>query len=641
MHNIATLIEQFQTNELQRLSPLEQQIFCSRLEQSFADILRPLHLLYGHRPDFQQWVMRFLEIVARAYAARPTDLRLLDLKRTYEPDWFQQAQMMGYICYVDRFAGTLPALSQKIPYLKQLGITYLHLMPLLHPRPAPNDGGYAVMDYRAVNPQLGTMADLCQLAVQLRQNGISLCTDLVLNHTAQEHEWAQKALAGDPTYQAYYWIFPDRTLPDQYERTLPEVFPDFAPGNFTYHAEIDSWVWTTFNSWQWDLNYSNPAVFAEILEIMLFLANQGVEILRLDAVAFMWKRMGSDCQNQPEAHFLLQAFRALTRVAAPGLLFKAEAIVSPPQLIPYLGRGVAANKECEIAYHNVLMVLIWSALAERKVKLMTYALERMPALPEHAAWITYIRCHDDIGWAITDEDAAAIGLNGFFHRAFLSDFYSAGFANSFARGATFQFNPKTGDRRISGSCASLAGLENALAQQNFQAINLAIGRILLAHSLIFAFGGIPLIYMGDEIGLLNDHNYLNNPDLASDNRWMHRPFMDWQRFDQSPTSVEQILLRGCQHLAFVRKGVAAFHAQARTTPVWTHNDTIFGMIRESSRGRVLILANFSEETQIMLAYRLHELGYAGTLRDHLTGQTHESWQNLRLTPYQTLWLETI
>jgi len=496
------------------------------------------------------------------------------------------------------------------------------------------------MDYRAVNPALGTMADLSDLAGQLRQSGISLCIDLVCNHTAKEHPWAARAAAGDPACQEYYLMYPDRTLPDEYERTLPEVFPDFAPGNFTYYEVFDRWVWTTFNEYQWDLNYANPAVLAEMLDTILYLANQGVEVLRLDAVAFMWKRLGTDCQNQPEAHAILQAFRALSRIAAPGLILKAEAIVSPPQLIPYLGRGHATNKECELAYHNVFMVLLWSSLAERRVVLMTRALQNMPPIPSGAAWVTYVRCHDDIGWAVTDEDAAEVGLSGFAHRAFLSDFYSARFPDSFARGATFQHNPRTGDRRISGSCASLAGLEAALERQDAAAAELALRRILLIHNLIFAFGGIPLLYMGDELALLNDASYLDDPNLAADNRWMHRPPMDWataaERRDWwSPAGR---VFRGLTHLLAVRREMAAFHAQAQAQAIWTHNEAVLGLLRDSPRGRVLVLANFSERPQTIPGYRLHELGFGMRLIDRLTERVIDSAPGIALGAYEALWL---
>jgi amylosucrase len=626
---------------LRLMEPLEQEIFRIRFEQHVADVLRPLTLLYGNRPDFDLWVDKLLHIVARRYAERDADLRLLDIGRGSEPDWFQQSHMLGYVAYTDRFAGSLNGVVEKIDYLNELGVTYLHLMPLLKSRTGPNDGGYAVKDYRQVDPMFGTMDDLAHLAAQLRQNEISLCIDFVCNHTAKEHEWAQKAMAGEPVYQDYFLTFPDRTMPDQYEQTVREIFPEFKSGSFTYYHQMGRWVWTTFNEFQWDLNYANPAVFAEMLDIMLYLANQGVEVLRLDAVAFMWKRLGTDCENQPEAHYILQAFRALSRIAAPALLLLAEAIVPPPQLVPYMGLGAAANKECEIAYHNVFMVMMWSSLAERKVALMTHALQQMPDIPLGASWLLYIRCHDDIGWAVTEEDAAAVGLNGFLHRSFLSDFYRGVFEGTFARGTTFQFNPKTNDRRINGSLASLAGLEIAIEKQDSREIELAIGRILLMHSLIFAFGGIPLIYMGDEIGLLNDHSYLENPYLANDSRWIHRPFMDWERAAErtDSQSITGRIFQGICRLAAARKRTFSLHARAHTYPVWTHNDAVFGLIRESARGRVLVLANFTEQEQIVPRYRLQEMGFDGLLINCLEEKPLDAWGDVILKPYQTYWLE--
>ncbi len=626
---------------LKKLNKLEQDIFFSRLELFLPDVERPLKKLYGHLPDYSQWLEKLLKITAQRYASRSAELRLLDLKRMAEPDWFQKPTMAGYVCYVDRFAGTLDGVVDKIGYLKELGINYLHLMPLLKPRPGNSDGGYAVMDYRQVKSELGTMEDLADLTSQLREEGISLCIDLVCNHTAKEHIWAKKAISGEEKYQDYYFMFPDRTLPDQFERTVREIFPEFKPGNFTYYQKIDKWVWTTFNEFQWDLNYSNPAVFAEMLDVMLYLANQGIEVLRLDAVAFMWKRLGTDCENQPEAHYILQAFRALSRIAAPALLLKAEAIVPPPQLVPYLGRGEATNKECEVAYHNVFMVMLWSSLAERKVSLMTHALQQIPSIPSGTSWLTYVRCHDDIGWAVTEEDAAAVGLNGFAHRSFLSDFYSGRFPGTFARGATFQFNPKNNDRRISGSCASLAGLEIALEHEDEVEIALSIGRITLIHSMIAAFGGIPLLYMGDELGLLNDYDFSREPNLADDNRWLHRPRMDWSKAQERFSSQAPMgkIFNNIRRLIEIRKRTSELHAQAEANAVWTHNERIFGLLRESPRGRLLILGNFSESGQAVNRGRLHELGFWGKLQDLVSGQKLDDWSDIYLQPYQSMWLQ--
>src|SRR6185295_549142 len=332
------------------------------------------------------------------------------------------------------FAGDLKGVADRVDYLVELGVTYLHLMPLLKPRPAQNDGGYAIMDYRAVRSDLGSIDDLRELATVLRSHGISLTLDLVLNHVAAEHQWAKNARSGDPLYRQYFHMFADRELPDAYERTLPEVFPDFAPGNFSYDEESHSWVWTTFNTWQWDLNWHNPEVFYEFADLILWLANLGVECLRLDAIAFLWKRMGTNCQNQPEVHAITQALHALTRIAAPAVAFKAEAIVGPRDLVQYLGTGRHAGKVSDLAYHNSLMVQIWSMLATGNTILARHALRALPATPATGTWITYVRGHDDIGWAIDDSDAYAAGVTGPGHRQFLSDWYAGTFPGSWSDG---------------------------------------------------------------------------------------------------------------------------------------------------------------------------------------------------------------
>lgn len=615
------------------------------LQQRWAawqeDVMRPLRLLYGERADFEQWVARSLQVVEEQWAARSAELRALDEQRLLTPDWFLQPNHVGYIAYTDRFAGNLNAVADKIAYLKELGITYLHLMPLLKPADGENDGGYAVADYRQVDPRLGTIDELEQLAGVLRQNEISLCIDLVCNHTATDHEWAIKAKAGNTTYQDYYLMFPDRTIPDQYDPTLREIFPEFKRGNFMYHADIDKWVWTTFNPFQWDLNYANPAVFVEMLDIILDLANRGVEIFRMDAVAFMWKQIGTSCENLPQAHALLQAWRALTRIAAPATLLEAEAIVAPEDVVPYFGVGEATGKECELAYHNSLMVLLWSALAEQKVNLLTHSLQTLPQIPTSASWVNYVRCHDDIGWAVTDENARGVGLGGFEHRKFLSDFYSGEFPGTFARGLVFQFNPENFDRRINGSCASLAGLEIALEQNDVRLTQLAIGRILLIHSMILAYGGIPLIYMGDELGMLNDYGYTNEPEHAPDSRWVHRPEMDWTEADlrNDPQTLQSRIFSQLAHLIHLRKNASALHAQAETTPVWLHNDHVFGLLRHSPRGRILAVGNFSQSQQHVPAYRLVELGFDTRLIDLVAGLYFNGAHGLWLEPYQSMWLE--
>jgi amylosucrase len=628
-----------------RCTPRDADLFLIRLEIYFEDLYLPLIQLYGDRADFHDQFDTLFDQMLDAYVARPEPLRLLDLERQLTLDWFQRQTMVGYVCYTDRFAGTLAGVREQVSYLRELGVTYLHLMPVLKPRPGASDGGYAVMDYRAVNPALGNMADLQALSSELHASGINLCVDLVINHTAKEHEWAQRAMAGEEEYLNYYYTFPDRNLPDAYERTLPEVFPDFAPGSFSWYPEMAGsgrWVWTTFNEFQWDLNYTNPTVFRAMVDIMFFLANQGVDVLRLDAIPFIWKRMGTNCQNQPEVFLLIGAFRALMRVVAPGVIFKAEAIEPPNCLIPYLGVKTTVGKECELAYNNELMVLLWSTLASRKVTLLTDVLHHMPRMLLRSTWIAYIRNHDDIGWAVTDEDAAAVGENGFLHRQFLNEFYNGTFPGSFAKGAFFQYNPVSHDARISGTTASLAGLEQALAKQDDHEIDLAVRRILLLHSAIMTYGGIPLIYMGDELGLFNDSSYLSDSVKAEDNRWMHRPPMDWTKAKSrhDPTSIVGRIYKGLLGLIAARKSTPALHCFGLIQPMWTDNDHVFALSRRNPRGKLLLLANFHESEQSVKADLLQYGGLVSNVRNLLAEGSPPTLAEgrIHLGPYESMWL---
>lgn len=578
------------------LSDGEADALLARIERYLPDAAEALRAVYGSDHDVEHVVSELLEIVVAAAAARSDELRRLDRRREIAPDWFQSERMLGYVLYVDRFAGDLSGVRRHVDYLEELGVTYLHLMPLLRPRPEPNDGGYAVADYREVDPRLGSMDDLEALACDLRRSGISLCVDLVVNHTAPEHEWARRALAGDRRYRDFYLLFPDRELPDAYERTLRDVFPEWAPGNFTWVPELDAWAWTTFREFQWDLNYANPDVFAAMLETMLYLANRGVEILRLDAVPFLWKRLGTDCENQPEAHVVLQAFCALVRMAAPATLFKAEAIVAPAELTKYLGaHGDERRAEAQIAYNNQLMVLGWSALAERQTHLMSHALERLEPAPPGTSWATYVRGHDDIGWAVADDTAAAVGLGGFAHRRFLNEFYSGRFTGSFARGVLFQENPETGDARISGTAASLCGVEQALELGDAQLLEDAIRRLILLYAVAMSYGGVPLVYMGDELALLNDYEFAAAPANADDNRWLHRPRMDWDKAGRrlDAATLEGRVFAAFRRLVETRRSLRELSANATVAPLPLDEPGMLAFVRRTPHGRRFLgLANF-------------------------------------------------
>jgi amylosucrase len=590
----------------------------------------------------EEAIERLLQRVAEAYEARPERLRQLDRDREARPDWFQAPDQVGMMLYVDLFAGKLREIEWHIPYLQELGITYLHLMPLLQPRQGPNDGGYAVADYRQVDSRLGTMTDLRHLAARLHEEGILLVIDFVMNHTAREHAWAQAALAGDSRYQAYYLMFPDRTLPDAYERSLPEIFPDFAPGNFTWQPEISRWVWTTFYDFQWDLDYRNPEVFEAMLEEMLFLANVGVDALRLDAVPFLWKNMGTTCQNQPEVVWLLAAYRALLRMAAPGVLYKSEAIVSPEDIVKYLGAGGYEGKACEIGYHATLMNHLWHALAAENIHLLRSTLSQLPPVPAEATWINYIRCHDDIGWGISEANAAAVGQSGRDTRNFCTDFYTGVYAHSYAEGYVFQRDRLSGEARVSGTGAALAGLQKAQAEADPHKIGQALRRLRLMNGVIFFMRGIPLIFSGDEVGQLNDFSYLLDPEKARDNRWMHRPPMNWLKADrrQDEGSVEAAIFGFHQRFARARKASPALHGRSEDRILWASNPHLFLCERSYGGRSMLLLANFSRHRQSLALGELPAAWQGGHYREAVSELPfHAGEGRLFFSGYGVYWLE--
>jgi amylosucrase len=579
--------------ELQRV---ERTAFWARVDQSLDGVAEVLHTLYPDA-DLEALLERILVRAARSTAARQPDLRDLDAKRTIDPGWFQSNEQVGYVAYAERFGGTIDGVRQRLGHLRTLGVTYFHLMHVLRAREGANDGGYAVVDYGQVEPGLGTRADLAVLADELRAAGVSLCLDVVINHTAREHPWAVAARAGSKQHRDYYRVYPDRMVPDLYEATLPEVFPEMAPGSFTFDDELDGWVWTTFHNYQWDLNYANPEVFIEMLDVMFDLANLGVDVLRLDAVAFTWKRIGTNCQNQPEAHLIAQAFRAFVAIAAPAVVLKAEAIVSPEQLVPYLGSHRTSRRECQLAYHNQLMVMLWSTLATGDATLAVESLTALPPTPVDAGWVSYLRCHDDIGWAVDDAAAARTSLNGADHRRFLAEFYRGAVPGSYAEGVAFSSNPDADDERTCGSAAALCGLDAAIQRDDEIAADLAVRRLLLGYAVTFSFAGIPLIYMGDELGLPNDYGYVDDQRFADDSRWVHRPAMPWGR-------VAQLTESGGPH-AQIWQGIRSLAAKRQTLKplsgggvTWVHRvqpTSVFAWERRHPVfGRFYGIANFAE-----------------------------------------------
>ena len=582
-----------------RVAAADRDVFLHRLPQQLPRIVTSLSAVYGSGPEIWDVVARAVLTAWDAYAERPADLRDLDRQREGAAPWFTSREAVGGVCYVDRYAGTIAGLREQIPYFRELGLSYLHLMPLYESPAGNSDGGYAVSSYRRVDPALGTMEELAELAAELRSQGIALVLDFVFNHTSNEHEWARAAAAGDPHFERFYWIHRDRTLPDAFERTAREIFPDDHPGVFT---RVDStpagraaspfdpdprWVWTTFHRFQWDLNYANPEVFHAMAGEMLFLANQGAQVLRLDAVAFIWKQLGSTCESQPPVHDLLRAFRAVAALAAPAVEFKSEAIVHPDEVIRYVH-----PEQCALSYNPLQMALTWEALATRDVTLLSAALAERHETPEGTAWVNYVRGHDDIGWTFSDDDAARLGVDPAGHRRFLNAFYTGRHPGSFADGVAFQDNPRTGDCRICGTTASLLGLEAEPGP--------AVDRILLAHSLAMSTGGVPLVYLGDEVGQLNDPHWRQEPGHGDDARWVHRPRRreaDHER-RHDLFSVQGRIFGGIRGMIAVRRSTPEFEGTT-LIPFDTHNSHVLGYQRPGEHSLVLCLANVSDWSQFV------------------------------------------
>ena len=573
-----------------------------------------LQALYGHLPQYGRWLDELMAALGALMAARPAALREQDARREADPGWFTGQHMLGYSAYVAQFGGTLAGVKARIPHLRELGVSYLHLLPFLRARAGENDGGFAVASFAEVDPALGADADLDALTAALRAEGISLCSDLVLNHVADDHAWARGAAAGDERLRRFFHLFPDRAQPDRYEQSLGQVFPEAAPGNFTWSEAMQAWVWSTFYPFQWDLNYANPEVLGEMALALLRLANRGVEAFRLDSTAFLWKREGSNCMNQPEAHALLQVLRALVDIAAPGVLLKAEAIVPTRELPAYFG-GPGAP-ECHLAYHSTLMAAGWSALAEQDTSLLRAVAAATPPLPAGASWLTYVRCHDDIGWNVLRTEAGSDQ-----RLARIAGFYGAG--HSFAAGLPFQTGGGRTVHGTNGSAAALAGVETAA---NGQQRECALRRLLLLHGLAMAFGGMPMLYMGDELAQQNDHAWQDDPRRAHDSRWVQRAALDpaafAQRHDESTTAGR--MFGQLRELAAQRRRLEALAAGTQRKLLAVDDPALLALARGE---RFLGLFNFSDRE---LRCSLAAMG-AGAW----PGQADE----LVLAPWAMQWLE--
>jgi amylosucrase len=638
------ILEELRPNIYERRRELQH--FYTRLGANFYAIHNLFELLYGQRDDFKFQMTRLVEALVRKYMNRPRKLKDLDLAREKDHNWFLSQQWVGMALYSAGFAGNLQNMATKTAYFQELGVNLVHIMPILKCPVGKSDGGYAISNFRMIDERVGTLDDLQAIAEEFNKRDILMVLDVVVNHTSDEHEWAQKAIAGDKKYQDYYYIFENRDIPDMYEESMPEIFPESSPGNFTWNETMQKWVMTVFHDFQWDLNYSNPTVFIEMLDVILFWINQGADIIRLDAVAFLWKKMGTNCQNEREAHLLLQLMKDCCQVTAPGTLFIAEAIVAPVEIIKYFGEDAIIAKECEIAYNATLMALLWDAIATQNSKLLTQGLKSLPDKLERATWLNYVRCHDDIGLGFDDNDIRAAGYEPFAHRQFLIDFFTGNYPGSFANGAPFMRNDKTGDARISGSLASLAGLEKATQSGNEQEIAIAIDKILLLHNLVMAFGGIPLLYYGDEIGTFNDYGYLNDHDKSADSRWIHRPTIDWERAElrKKQGTIEHTLFTALKKMIAIRKETTAFADFNNRHLIDTNNEHLFAFMRfdhNRPSERVLVVSNFSAEAQSLDLQTLAQEGFGNSveLTDLYSGKRPTIEEDrLIVQPFHFYWL---
>lgn len=560
----------------------------ARFDASGSRLASRLRGLYGHCREFDGWLGDLLQGIAGCVNLRPDELRDLDEQRP--ADWFMSSDMLAYSAYVDRFASGLKGVVEKIPYLCELGVGYLHLLPFHRARAGESDGGFAVSDYEETDPTLGTTGDLELLTAHLRSAGISLCADFVLNHTADDHRWAVAARSGDRLRREFYHVLEDRAEVERYEESLGEVFPQTAPGNFTRVGELDAWVWTTFYPYQWDLNWSNPDVFAAMALTLLRNANRGIEVFRLDSVPFLWKRIGTRCVNQPEVHEILRALRTIVALAAPSVLLKAEAIVAADELPAYFGTAADDGRECHLAYHNVLMAASWAALALQRGDIVAEVVRKAPAVPNPGAWLNYVRCHDDIGWGVLAAGATSrmsVDLDR------VSRFFCGDEPGSYARGRAFQTEPA---HRVHGTCgmtSALAGLESATVAGDRQQLELAIRRLLLLYGVALCIPGIPLIYMGDEVALGNSTLTDPSPEQTRDSRWLHRPRMDWQwaaaRHD--PVSPQGRVFAGLQRMITVRRETPALAPSSPIDVVPAARPELLAMRRG---GTMVCVFNFSE-----------------------------------------------
>ena len=625
----------------------KDRMFYTRFIANGSSIQSLYEELYGQHEKGNHFFDELLETIRCAHKNRPKNMQRKDLDKLEKENWFLSNTLAGMSLYVDRFCGNISNLEEKLSYFKDVGVNVLHLMPLFESPEGESDGGYAVSDFRKIDRRFGTLDDLQHLQQKMEEDDMYLMSDIVLNHTSNLHEWAMKAKAGDKKYQDYFYMYDDRYMPDQFEKAMPEIFPAAAPGNFTWLESSKKWVMTVFHNYQWDLNYTNPEVFVAMLDTIFFYANTGVDILRIDAPAFIWKQTGTSSQNLPQAHKILQLIKLCVQVASPGMAILGEAIVAPKEIMDYFGKELYAARECDFAYNATQMALQWDALATGDTQVLLAAQTVLLQKPYGTSWITYTRCHDDIGLGYDDYMIEQAGFNAYQHRQYLKNYYTGNIAGSQASGALFSFNPKNGDARISGTLASLSGLENAVADNDANEITHSINKILLMQSVSFFIGGLPMIFYGDEVGYTNDYSYLDEADKNYDNRWMHRPKINWQKNNLKDVSgtTEQRIFSGTKKLLSIRKSLPAISDKSNLIWMAPHNLHVAGFIRFNEVQKIFCLYNFSNQPAYLTWYAFKENGFdIRELKDHWTGEHYKVGNDneyLVIAPYEFHLMESV
>ena len=574
------------------------QIYQQRLDR-FYDEMKWLYFeLYADNPYVQMHFDDLCAEMKKYYKDRPTALRNSDKKREADPDWYKRNDLFGMMMYVNAFAGTLKGLEEKLPYIKECNVNYLHLMPLLSSPEGRSDGGYAVADFRSVQKELGTMEDFAHLTAACHRKGINICLDFVMNHTSEDHEWAVRARAGEQEYQDRFFFFDNFDIPAKYEETCPQVFPTTAPGNFTWLEDTQKHVMTTFYPYQWDLNYHNPIVLNEMIFNMLFLANQGVDIVRLDAVPYIWKELGTSCRNLPQVHTIVRIMRMICEVVCPGVLLLGEVVMAPDKVAPYF--GTPEKPECHMLYNVTTMASTWHTVATKDVALLKRQMDILSSLPRTCIFQNYLRCHDDIGWGLDYEFLKAFGIEEAAHKKFLNDFFTGRFPGSFGRGELYNDDPRLKDARLCGTTASLCGVEKNGFEGNDAGVDLAIRYILTLHAFMFSQSGIPVLYSGDEIGMLNDYSYKEDPHKVQDSRYLHRGDFRWDLAEnrKDPKTLQGKLFPALLRLEKIRAAHEIFNADVPLRTIDTWDKSVLAIVRQSENDKFVGVYNFSGEDRV-------------------------------------------